>query len=70
MSGLSRQFQIVLNTERQYSIWPVDQLLPEGWQATARVGTKSECLAFIDAVWNQMNPLSQRHSGGPGHGAY
>lgn len=64
MSGFSQQFEIVLNTERQYSIWPVGQPPPDGWQQTGRVGTKSECLAFIDAVWNQMNPLSQRHAGG------
>lgn len=63
MSDPAQQFQIVLNTERQYSIWPVHQPLPDGWQATGRVGTKAECLAFIDAVWNDMNPLSQRHLG-------
>lgn len=61
MSDPSQQFRIVLNTERQYSIWPVDQPLPDGWQTTGRAGTKSECLAFIDAVWNDVNPLSQRH---------
>ena len=64
MSGYSQQFQIVLNIEQQYSIWPVDQPLPDGWQPTGRAGTKAECLAFIDAVWNDMNPLSQRHAGG------
>ncbi|GAA0913419.1 MbtH family NRPS accessory protein [Virgisporangium ochraceum] len=64
MSDPSQQFQIVLNPERQHSIWPVDQPLPEGWQTTGRVGSKSECLAFIDAVWNDVNPLSQRHLGG------
>jgi MbtH protein len=61
MSDPSQQFQIVLNTEQQYSIWPVDQPLPDGWQATGSVGTKSQCLAFIDAAWNDVNPLSQRH---------
>jgi MbtH protein len=64
MSGYSQQFQIVLNIEQQYSIWPVDQPLPDGWQPTGRVGTKAQCLAFIDTVWNEMNPLSQRHAGG------
>jgi MbtH protein len=65
MSGRSRQFQIVLNTERQYSIWPVDQPLPDGWEPAGRSGTKAECLAFIDAAWNEVNPLSQRggHAG-------
>lgn len=60
MSGQSQQFQIVLNTEQQYSIWPVDQPLPDGWQGTGRAGTKAECLAFIDAAWNEANPLSHR----------
>jgi MbtH protein len=64
MSGYTQQFQIVLNIEQQYSIWPVDQPLPDGWQPTGRIGTKAQCLAFIDAAWNEQNPLSQRHSGG------
>lgn len=63
MSGYSQQFQVVLNIERQYSIWPVDQPLPDGWQPTGRVGTKVQCLAFITAMWTEMNPLSQRHTG-------
>jgi MbtH protein len=63
MSGRSQQFQIVLNIEQQYSIWPVDQPLPDGWLPTGRAGTKAECLAFIDAAWNEVTPLSQRHSG-------
>lgn len=60
MSGYSQQFQIVLNIEQQYSIWPVDQPLPDGWQATGRVGSKAECLEFINAAWSQANPLSHR----------
>lgn len=64
MSGQSQEFRIVLNPERQYSIWPVDQPLPEGWQATGRSGTKAECLAFIDAAWRDTNPLSPRQAGG------
>ena len=64
MSGYSQQFQVVLNTEQQFSIWPVDQPLPDGWQPTGRIGSKAQCLAFIDAAWNERNPLSQRHAGG------
>lgn len=70
MSGYSQQFQVVLNIEQQYSIWPVDQPLPDGWQPTGRVGTKAQCLAFIDAVWTEMNPLSQRHTGGANPAAF
>ena len=55
-------YRVVLNGEQQYSVWPVDRALPEGWQDTGKNGSKDECLAYIDAVWTDKRPSSQRHS--------
>jgi MbtH protein len=53
-------FQVVVNHEEQYSIWPADRELPAGWRAAGKTGKKPECLAFIEEVWTDMRPLSLR----------
>jgi MbtH protein len=59
-------FNVVVNHEEQYSIWPADRELPAGWRAVGKSGTKKECLAYIEEVWTDMRPLSlrQRMAGG------
>ena len=56
----SRVYQVVVNHEEQYSIWPLDRELPLGWRNAGRSGLKSECLAYIEEVWTDMRPLSLR----------
>lgn len=53
-------FQVVINHEEQYSIWPADRELPLGWKATGPKGTKEESLSYIESVWTDMRPLSLR----------
>ena len=53
-------YQVVVNHEEQYSIWPADRELPVGWQAAGKVGSKAECLEYIKEVWTDMRPLSLR----------
>lgn len=55
-------FRVVVNQEGQYSIWPSFQEVPAGWQAVGPRGPKTECLAYIDAVWTDMRPLSLRNA--------
>ena len=56
----TREYQVVVNHEEQYSIWFVDRELPLGWKAAGKQGTKQECLGFIEEVWTDMRPLSLR----------
>ncbi len=56
----SRIYQVVINHEEQYSIWPADRALAAGWQAVGKSGPKDECLAYIHEVWTDMRPLSMR----------
>ena len=51
-------FRVVVNAERQYSIWPVFKENPTGWEDEGMKGTKSACLEHIDKVWTDMRPLS------------
>ncbi|HYG60345.1 MAG TPA: MbtH family protein [Symbiobacteriaceae bacterium] len=53
-------YQVVVNHEEQYSIWPADRELPLGWNGAGKQGTKAECLEWIKEVWTDMRPLSLR----------
>jgi len=53
-------FEVVVNDEEQYSIWPADGDLPRGWKAVGRAGSKRECLDHIESVWTDLRPRSVR----------
>ena len=53
-------YNVVVNYEEQYSIWPVDREIPPGWSAVGKSGPKAECLEYIKEVWTDMRPLSLR----------
>lgn len=53
-------YQVVVNHEEQYSIWPEYKDVPNGWQVADKAGSKQECLAYIKVVWTDMRPLSLR----------
>lgn len=53
-------YKVVVNHEEQYSIWPVENKNPLGWQDAGKRGSKEECLDYIKAVWTDMRPLSLR----------
>lgn len=53
-------YRVVVNEERQYSIWPVNKEIPLGWKDDQITGTKEECLTYINEVWTDMRPLSLR----------
>jgi MbtH protein len=53
-------YEVVVNHEEQYSIWPASREIPAGWQRAGKTGTKTECLEYINQVWTDMRPLSLR----------
>jgi len=53
-------YTVVVNHEEQYSIWPADRALPNGWRNAGKTGQKAECLECIKTVWTDMRPLSLR----------
>ncbi len=55
-------FDVVINGEEQYSIWPTYRAIPAGWRAVGKQGSKAECLAYVDEVWTDMRPLSLRRA--------
>jgi MbtH protein len=56
----STVYNVVVNHEEQYSIWPAYKTIPAGWRAAGKEGSKKECLDYIGEVWTDMRPLSLR----------
>ena len=53
-------FKVAVNHEEQYSIWPSDKDIPEGWRFVNFESTKEDCLNHISKIWTDMRPLSLR----------
>jgi MbtH protein len=54
------KYDVVANDEEQWSIWPSDRPLPDGWKSEGFSGLRETCLDYIDANWTDMRPLSVR----------
>jgi MbtH protein len=55
-----RQYQVVVNDEEQYSIWPAEADRPAGWHLVDVTGDKQTCLEHIERRWTDMRPRSLR----------
>ena len=55
-------YNVVVNHEEQFSIWPADKPVPAGWDVVGATGSKADCLAYIERVWTDMRPRSLRES--------
>jgi MbtH protein len=53
-----RVYIVLVNEERQYSLWPADHNVPAGWSATGTKGSRKECLDWVDQNWVDMRPYS------------
>jgi uncharacterized protein YbdZ (MbtH family) len=57
-------FVIVMNGEDQYSIWPADRELPNGWSAAFGPSAREHCLDEIERRWTDLRPTSLREAMG------
>ena len=53
-------YNVVVNDEAQYSIWPTFRDTPAGWHEVGVTGSMASCLAHIETVWTDMRPASLR----------
>jgi len=49
------QFHVVVNADRQYSIWPDCKPLPAGWEKSGVSGDRLKCLACVSGIWADMS---------------
>jgi MbtH protein len=54
----SHEYKVVVNREKQYSIWPADGKNPLGWKDVGILGSRYDCFAFIEKVWVEVRPLN------------
>jgi MbtH protein len=54
------EYQVLVNHEEQYSLWPTFKEIPNGWRQVGPIGTKQECLDYVEQVWIDMRPLTVR----------
>lgn len=52
------EFFVLINEEGQHSLWPSATAIPGGWQRIGPMGTKAECLVFVEEHWTDMRPNS------------
>ena len=52
------EYLVLINGERQYSLWPARLDVPVGWKAIGPRGGRKDCLIWIDRNWTDMRPLS------------
>ncbi|MDP9838377.1 MbtH protein [Neorhizobium huautlense] len=55
-------YNVVINHEEQYSIYPAERQPPLGWKAVGIPRSREECLQYISEVWVDMRPLSLRQA--------
>lgn len=58
--GDKKKFKVIINRQKQYSIWPAERENEEGWHTVGKRGSKSECIKYIEEVWTDMRPLDLR----------
>jgi MbtH protein len=51
-------YRVLINSEAQYSLWPLGKTIPVGWCETGTQGTEEACMKFVDAMWKDMRPAS------------
>ena len=51
-------FVVLINGERQYSLWPAALAVPGGWELVHGTDSRQNCLDFVNAAWTDMRPAS------------
>ena len=53
-------FTVLINEEGQYSLWPGNKAVPDGWSKAGFDGDRESCMAWVDEHWTDMRPASLR----------
>ncbi|MTH98958.1 MbtH family NRPS accessory protein [Roseibium sp. RKSG952] len=54
------EWMVLINHEEQHSLWPTFKDIPRGWTQVGPVGSKQECLDYVEKAWPDITPLSVR----------
>jgi MbtH protein len=51
-------YLVLVNDERQYSLWPTHIDVPAGWTVAHDADDREGCLAYVEEHWTDMRPQS------------
>jgi uncharacterized protein YbdZ (MbtH family) len=54
------RFFVLVNEEKQHSLWPAFAEVPAGWTKVFGDDTREACLAYVEENWTDMRPASIR----------
>lgn len=52
----AREFLVLVNDHRQYSLWPNSFSIPSGWKTACGPGSRASCLEFVNVTWEDLRP--------------
>lgn len=52
------RFLVLINDERQYSLWPSFAEVPQGWTVELPESDRETCIAYVETHWTDMRPRS------------
>lgn len=56
----TREYLALCNDEEQYSLWPQDIDVPDGWRVVYGPAAREQVLDHIERSWTDMRPKSLR----------
>ena len=51
-------YLVLVNDERQHSLWPAAIAVPSGWTTAHGEDTRQACLDHVEAHWTDLRPAS------------
>jgi MbtH protein len=51
-------YLVLVNDERQHSLWPAAIAVPSGWTTAYGEATRQACLDYVEAHWTDLRPAS------------
>ncbi|MEU4728497.1 MULTISPECIES: MbtH family protein [unclassified Streptomyces] len=58
----SRDYLALRNDEEQYSLWPHDIAVPDGWHVVYGPADRAKTIDYIENTWSDMRPKSLREA--------
>ncbi|MFD7659218.1 MbtH family protein [Actinosynnema sp. NPDC059797] len=52
------EFLVLVNEERQHSLWPASIAVPAGWERVHGPDSRAACLEHVETHWTDLRPAS------------
>ncbi|CAM3299247.1 MbtH family NRPS accessory protein [Yersinia entomophaga] len=49
-------FFVLINAQRQYSLWPEITAIPAGWEPVFGPAVREACVRYLEMNWTDMRP--------------